>query len=236
MKALILNSGTGTRMGTITDNQPKCLTDLRGSETILSRQLEYLNDCGIRNIVITTGHQKDILEEYCRKHFPGMDFAFAYNDLYKSTNYIYSIYLARQYLNDDILMIHGDLVFEKEVLEKVLSSTVSCMTVSSTLPLPPKDFKAVVYDGYITAVGVEFFNEACYAQPLYKLLKEDWLKWLEQIEIFINRGDCRDYAENALNELNGACKIVPLDMKNMLCAEIDNLEDLEYVRNRLAER
>lgn len=37
MKALILNSGLGSRMGVYTKEHPKCMTDLVGEETILSR-------------------------------------------------------------------------------------------------------------------------------------------------------------------------------------------------------
>ena len=49
------------------------------------------------------------------------------------------------------------------------------MTVSSTLPLPEKDFKAVIKNNKIDKVGIEIFNEAMAAQPLYKLKKEDWI-------------------------------------------------------------
>ena len=42
MKALIYNSGTGSRMGKLTEDKPKCLLPLPGGETILSRQLRLL--------------------------------------------------------------------------------------------------------------------------------------------------------------------------------------------------
>ena len=55
MKALILNSGLGSRMGTLTSEQPKCMTQISGDETILSRQLRQLVDVGVEEVVITTG-------------------------------------------------------------------------------------------------------------------------------------------------------------------------------------
>jgi len=222
-------------MGNITTRHPKCLTKLIGCETILYRQLKNLADCGIDDILITTGPHRTMLEEYCITHFPNLSFTFIHNHLYSSTNYIYSIYLAKQHLIDDIIMMHGDLVFEKEVLKKLCSANISCMTVSSTLPLPMKDFKAVLQKGFITSIGVEFFDNAYAAQPLYHLKKDEWIKWLDMIEVFIYNGNKGCYAENAFNILNGACKISPLDVKDMLCAEIDNLEDLESIRKRLAE-
>lgn len=49
-----------------------------------------------------------------------MTYTFVKNELYKDTNYIYSIYCAREYLDDDILLMHGDLVFESAVLDFVV--------------------------------------------------------------------------------------------------------------------
>ncbi|MCI8324860.1 MAG: NTP transferase domain-containing protein, partial [Lachnospiraceae bacterium] len=55
MKALILNSGMGSRMGDRTSEHPKCMTEISPGETILSRQLNQLADIGIKEVVMTTG-------------------------------------------------------------------------------------------------------------------------------------------------------------------------------------
>ena len=178
MKALILNSGLGSRMGVLTSEHPKCMTEVSSRETILSRQLRMIAEAGIREVVVTTGYYDSVLVNYCRSLDLPLDFTFVKNPVYAETNYIYSIYCARDCLDDDILLMHGDLVFENEVFDRVLASPVSCMTVSSTLPLPEKDFKAVVQDGMIRKVGVEFFNDAVEAQPLYLLKRDDWKLWL----------------------------------------------------------
>ena len=168
MKALILNSGLGSRMGVLTSEHPKCMTEISPQETILSRQLKLLSDVGVRDVVITTGLFDAVLVNYCQSLESPLHFTFVKNPQYADTNYIYSIYCAREYLDDDILLMHGDLVFEYEVLERVMASESSCMTVSSTQPLPEKDFKAVVEDGLVKKVGVEFFNNAVEAQALYQ--------------------------------------------------------------------
>ena len=79
--------------------------------------------------------------------------------------------------------MHGDLVFENEVFDLVVNSEKSCMTVSSTLPLPEKDFKAQISDGKVIKVGVDIFNDAVEAQALYKLNQADWKKWLDKIVV-----------------------------------------------------
>ena len=158
MKALILNSGLGSRMGVLTSEHPKCMTEISVHETILSRQLKLLSDAGVDQVVMTTGLFDGVLVNYCNSLGLPIQYTFVKNPLYKETNYIYSIYCAKEYLDDDIILMHGDLVFEAEVLDRVVSSPVSCMAVSSTLPLPEKDFKAVVKDGLVQKVGIEFFK------------------------------------------------------------------------------
>ena len=164
MKALILNSGLGSRMGVLTSEHPKCMTEISARDTILSRQLRLIAESGIEDVVMTTGYYDTVLVKYCESLDLPLKFTFVKNPVYDKTNYIYSIYCARDYLDDDVILMHGDLVFEAEVFERVVASPVSCMTVSSTLPLPDKDFKARVADGMVTAVGVDIFNEAMEAQ------------------------------------------------------------------------
>ena len=236
MKALILNSGLGHRMGVLTSEHPKCMTEVSPADTILSRQLKQCADYGISEVVMTTGYYDKVLVDYCNfLHLP-LKFTFVNNPLYDKTNYIYSIWCAQEYLrDDDILLMHGDLVFENRVLDAVLGSETSCMAVSSTLPLPEKDFKAVIKDGRIEKVGIEFFDSAMAAQPLYKLLKADWLVWLDNIGRFCDAGTRQCYAENAFNEVSGKCIIRPVDVQDMLCSEIDTPQDLETVSARLAQ-
>ncbi len=235
MKALILNSGMGSRMGVLTSEHPKCMTEISPRETILSRQLTQLCDAGVKQVVITTGLFGPALEAYCESLDLPLEYTFVHNPDYRITNYIYSIYLAREYLDDDILLMHGDLVFENEVLDRVLGSEGSCMTVSTTLPLPEKDFKAVIKDGKVLKVGVGFFENAAAAQALYHLKREDWQRWLKEIEAFVDAGKLTVYAEEALNAIEGAANIAALDVQDLLCAEIDDAQDLAVVTRRLKE-
>ncbi len=235
MKALILNSGFGSRMGVITKEHPKCMTDLNEHETILSRQLQLLCDTGITQVVITTGYYNTVLEEYCAGLGLPLHYEFVLNPVYDQTNYIYSIYCAKAQLQDqDVLLLHGDLVFEESVLQDLLAFPHSCMKVSSTVPLPEKDFKAVICDGKVQKVGIEFFENAMEAQAMYKLNSKDWNIWLDEISAFCESDNRKCYAEVALNQVTEKCIIYPYDVQDRLCAEIDNPEDLEIIKAKLA--
>lgn len=234
MKALILNSGIGKRMGDLTSKHPKCMIKINNDETIISRQLKLLQQFEIKEVIITTGPFDKALIDYCNSLNLQLDLMFVNNPVYDKTNYIYSIYLAKEYLNDDIIMMHGDLVSELDVLRKLLKQENSCMTISSTLPLPLKDFKAVIKKNSIAKIGVEFFDNAVAAQPLYKLYKEDWKIWLDQIINYCESGHVSCYAENAFNDVSDRCIIYPMDFFNSLCAEIDTPEDLVIIKDRLS--
>lgn len=235
MKALILNSGLGHRMGVLTSERPKCMTEIPVADTILSRQLKFIVAAGIKDIVITTGYFDEVLVQYCNSLNLPLNFTFVNNPLYAETNYIYSIYCAREHLDDDILLMHGDLVFEYSVLEDLLAFSKSCMKVSSTIALPEKDFKAVVHNGKVEKVGIEYFTDAMEAQALYKLNKDDWKLWLNEIITFCETDNRRCYAENAFNSISDKCAIYAFDAKDRLCSEIDTPEDLKMVSERLNE-
>lgn len=228
-----MNSGLGSRMGVLTSEHPKCMTEISHSDTILSRQLKLIAQAGITEVVMTTGYYDSILEEYCESLDLPLRYTFVKNPVYDKTNYIYSIYCAREYLDDDILLMHGNLVYENTVFDDVLKSKHSCMTISSTLPLPEKDFKAVLSEGRICKIGIEFFDNAVAAQPLYKLNRDDWRVWLDRIIAFCENGNTKCYADNAFNEVAESCKIVPLDVQDRLCAKIDNPTDLKKVSEQL---
>ncbi len=212
MTALILNSGRGSRMGYLTEEASKCMTSLSDSGTILSRQLRMLAEARITNVVMTTGYCQEKLEAYCQECGFAGQITFVHNPVWQDTNYIYSIYCAQEFLEDDILLMHGDLVFESRVLDELLACPDSCMVVDSTLGLSQKDFKAVLENGYVTAEGVELFQSAAAAMPLYKLNRADWKIWLEEIVTLCDSGKRDCYAENALNNVSNCCLIKPCDI------------------------
>jgi len=231
LKALLLNSGTGSRLGELTNTTNKCLVKIADNKTILDEQLTRLINCGITDIIVTTGKFSEDLEKFILAGYTDANFTFVNNPVYDKTNYIYSIFLAKDLLkNQDILLMHGDLMFETSVLEDILSSPHSVMVTDKAKPLPPKDFKAVIDDEKIIRVGVNEFENACYAQPLYKLLAKDWDIWLDEICAFCNAGKTDVYAENAFNDVSHKMNLYPLDINNRLCFEVDTIEDLEYAK------
>ena len=122
MIAILLNSGQGTRMGDLTKDIPKCLVKINqeGNETLLGHQIKNIIQCGITELIITTGPFEEKIKTFVQNNFPNLKVTYIKNDQYKKTNYIYSLWLIKDLIKDNSIIMHGDLVFEKNLLEKLL--------------------------------------------------------------------------------------------------------------------
>jgi len=236
MRAVILNSGLGKRMGELTENNHKAMVQLSNGEAVFLRQLRILMECGIKEFVVTTGPYKEKIEAAVAQMNTKnqVSFTFVHNPCYDKTNYIYSMYLAKQFLDDDILLMHGDLVFTKKLVEEMCKDNIA--TVNKKKSLPEKDFKAKLEENRIQKIGIELFDEDCYAfQPFYKLSKEYVMRWREQICKFIEKGIDQVYAENALNEILPSLNMNAFDYEDYYIDEIDTPEDLKRVSEEIRQ-
>ena len=118
MKALILNSGMGSRMGILTSGHRKCMMEISQGETILPGLLIQFADAGITEVVMSTGYCDSMLTDCCESLGFPLWFTFVKNPVCDRTNYISSICRAQEYLGSDIILMHGDLVFESEVFDR----------------------------------------------------------------------------------------------------------------------
>ena len=229
MKAIIFNSGYGNRMGEFTKDHHKSMAPLKNGESIFHRQLRILSEEGIRDIIVTTGPFEDQLKTEAAD-FSELNVTFIRNDIFDKTNYIYSMYLARDQICDDMLYFHGDLVFSRKLIHDVLNCPdKNTATVNFTKALPEKDFKGRIRDGKVMEVSIHIFDDDCFAfQPFYKLDKATSTAWVEKVSEFIQKGECKCYAENALNDIFPDLDIRAFPYENYYIDEIDNLDD--YVR------
>ena len=230
MKAIIFNSGLGHRMGDETKTHHKSMTQLKDGETIFHRQLRLLSEEGVRDFIITTGPFEEQLKAEA-EDFPELNFTFVRNDIYDKTNYIYSMYLARDYIDDDMLFLHGDLVFDRKLAHDMIQcQEKSAATVNFKKALPEKDFKGRVQDGKVVEVSIKIFDDDCFAfQPFYKLEKAAASAWVGKVVEFIHKGEDKCYAENALNEIFPALNVRAFSYENYYIDEIDNMEDYARV-------
>ena len=229
---MILNSGRGTRLYPLTKTKPKALLKI-GNKPLLGHQLDCLFECGIRDVIITTGPFDGEIRKYVAEEFPHLKVYFVKNPKYRTTNYVYSMWLAKDLVNEDIILLHGDLFFEKKLLNRLIEEkNVNCVLVNKKIKPPEKDFKAVIDDNQVKKIGVEFSGRnAFFSAPLYRFSKADFLRWLHQIGELVKRGDLTVYAEDAFNEISDKLILRPLYFDEETCLEIDTKDDLELARS-----
>lgn len=231
MKAIILASGAGRRLSPLTNQLPKPLIKV-GDKAILDYQLESLIDHGISKVVITTGPFKEKLEEHVRRNYV-VEARFIYNPEYKVTNYIYTLWLTKEAVDDDVILLHGDLLFDSSLVGKLIRAEGNRVLVNKGIRSPKKDFKAVVEGDRVTKIGVKLSGSNVYfCAPMYKFLRSDFLRWLAEIEKFIKREKINCYAEDAFNEISDKIMLRPLYHEEF-CMEIDTADDLEEAKRWL---
>ncbi len=113
MKAIILAAGVGTRLGR---PFPKSLSVLPSGERIIGRQIRLLREAGIRHITIVVGFKKELIME----EFP--DVFYSYNPIFYVTNTSKSLLHAIEHLDDDILWMNGDVIFDGAILQQLIST------------------------------------------------------------------------------------------------------------------
>ena len=138
---------------------------------------------------------------------------------------------AYEYLDDDVLLLHGDLVFNKSLVIKLLENkNKSVCLYNEEKALPEKDFKGRFKNNKLLEVSVNIFDDDCYAfQPLYKLDRKDLQLWKDKVAEFVRNGNVKVYAENALNEITDNMNIYGMSYKDDYIDEIDNEEDYNRV-------
>ena len=226
MQAIILAAGIGKRLQPLTHEIPKCLIQV-GNFVILGRILDSLKANGICDIIITTGPFEEKIKGFVAQHYPALNTIYVKNDQYDKTNYIYSLWLARDYIKGDIILMHGDLVYDPLLMRRVVLNDETCVLVHKNV-VSEKDFNARVENGRIREIGVKVFGESArFCVPLYKVLKDDWKEWMDEMGRFVERGEVTCYAENALNNITDRVKLAPLFFDEEFAMEVDDFDDLK---------
>jgi histidinol-phosphate/aromatic aminotransferase/cobyric acid decarboxylase-like protein/choline kinase len=119
MQAIILAAGMGKRLGKYTQDGTKCMVRVNG-KSLIERALEALIQAGIRRVVLVVGYRAEALSGFLEGKFPALEIVYVRNETYETTNNIYSLWLAREYLAaDDTLLLESDLIFQPEILAKL---------------------------------------------------------------------------------------------------------------------
>lgn len=114
-KAVILAAGAGRRLGHFTEVHPKPLLEINATP-ILGNCLTRLKEAGVEEVVLVVGHFADQIKAFAGEDYAGLRIRYIASEKYATTNNIYSLWLAREELNDDILLVEADIFFDNKLL------------------------------------------------------------------------------------------------------------------------
>jgi choline kinase len=121
---MVLAAGAGRRLQPDTDALPKALLPVDGDTTILDIALRNLAAVGLRDVVVVVGHAAGVISDRAaameRAH--GVTLQLVHNDRAQEWNNAYSLWLAREYFNQGVLLLNGDTVHPVSVEKALLAA------------------------------------------------------------------------------------------------------------------
>lgn len=111
-KAVIMAAGLGSRLRPITLHTPKPLIDVNGTRMI-DTIIQALQYNGIYEIHIVVGYKKECFKSLL-KEYKGIDLI--ENPYYSVANNISSLYVAREYLDECIILDGDQIIYNPKVL------------------------------------------------------------------------------------------------------------------------
>lgn len=227
--AVLLAAGTGSRLYPLTKKEPKCLTMVSGT-SILARLVSNLNEHGFKRLIIVTGHLEDCIRNFLGNQSGNIKIEYVFSPKYKSTNNIYSLWMARKKIKESFMLIESDLVFDKSLL----SDMVYPDRMAAALMQPWMDGTCVTVDQENTVKTFVPNNEEVFGENIYKTVNiyslsyKSWSNVLKRLNEYIKAGKVNDYYEKVFADLvaEGSLSFEKISFDDKPWYEIDNLLDL----------
>jgi histidinol-phosphate/aromatic aminotransferase/cobyric acid decarboxylase-like protein/choline kinase len=237
MQAVILAAGVGKRLGHLTRTSTKCMVELNGRK-LVDYAFEALAKAGIERAIMVVGHGADEVRRFLGSSYRGVAVSYVENTVYAKTNNIYSLYLAKDYMEeDDTLLLESDIIFDRNLLKEVraheaenlavvakfqswMDGTVATMDAEDNITsfIPKKKLDWGDLDGYYKTVNI------------YKLSRTFCRShFLPFLATYIEAKGVNEYYEEVLKILtfidSGALKAFEMGSRHWY--EIDDIQDLD---------
>lgn len=239
MQGLMLAAGMGKRLGKYTKGNTKCMLNVAG-KTLIERAVDALKNVGINRLVMVVGYKSENLKKFINENIKDMEIVFIDNPDYDKSNNIYSLYLAKEWLEkDDTIMLESDLIYENKMIEELvkdknknvalvakyeqwMDGTVVTLDDKNRITsfVEKKDFKFDRTDEYYKTVNI------------YKLSKEfSKNEYIPFLETYMKAYGLNEYYELALKAIAHLSRsdLKALPIKNIKWYEIDDAQDYDIV-------
>lgn len=238
-----------SRLRPLTNDTPKCLLKV-GERCLLQRSIDALKQNGIREFAIVTGYLHEKIEQFVNQQYgDSISVTYIYNDVYASTNNIYSLWLARpEAENEEMLLLDSDLLYDPEIIARVLADDADNVLTLIRHELGEEEMKVVVNaEGAITEISktCRVADAAGESLGIEKMGKDYTSALYAELDIMMNAEryttlngkdvDQRDiFYERAFERLipQGHTYHV-LDVTELFSCELDTVEDFENAKAKI---
>jgi choline kinase len=236
MKAVILAAGRGTRIRSVHGEHPKCLIEVDNT-TILDHQLDALSMVGISDVAIVVGYEKEqIIAHVNARRLLTQRIHFIENPVFASTNNIFSLWLALDWLRgDSFIVLNADLIFDPEILNLAL-----CPYAPISLSVDPlwrdETTKVIILDDHVIRVSKklsreEFSGTSIGITVFCKAIQD---RFFHKMEDVIAAGQVNELFTVAVDDLaNEGVPVGYTSTDGLPWAEIDDPVDLTFAQQNV---
>jgi choline kinase len=235
VKAILLAAGRGTRISRMVEEIPKSTLPLGGTpliritvEMLLKRGIEVIICIGYRHI-----HIKQVLK--------GLPVKYYLNPFYDITNSIASLWIARNEIDDDMLILNADVYFSNEILDIILSDKKDVtMAIDKSRTATGDYFFSTTPNGCIRKYGKEIPLEErnCEYVGIAKINKSFTPHFKRRMDALIKTQHHDYWWENVLYSFTDFKEknIYTVDVNGLFWSEIDYFDDYERILNYMDQK
>ncbi len=229
MKAIIMAAGGGRRLLGLNLNKPKCLLTASGGETLIRRSVNLLVSKGISDITVIVGYKADLIRNELNN-----DVTYFENPHFRTTNSIMSLWYAKDLLEDDVLLLNGDLYYEHDILDYAINQTNPVVMLADSTRIDNADYRFGFIGDQINRFGKHLTNQETDGEYVGIVrIDECFIQTFKQtLEEMITAGKSNIWWEDVLYSF--ISKHVPIhffDVAGTFWTEVDTLRDYKYLKN-----
>jgi L-glutamine-phosphate cytidylyltransferase len=226
MKALIMAAGKGTRISRYIEGKPKCTVNI-GNISLIEYTIQELRKRGIKDIALVLGYKAQVLEDTLSDY----DVKLYYNYFYDVTNSIASAWFAKDFINDDILMMNADVFLEASLLDELLLEDKNPVLFADSSRKEEADYKFYFENEKLMKYGKNLNGKDISGEyvGIAKIQKSFLPSFHERLESLIKEGCHSMWWEDVIYSFVEDRDIYVKDIVGKFWAEVDFIEDYERI-------
>jgi choline kinase/predicted transcriptional regulator len=199
--------------------------------TLIERTIKLLSKYNIEKIIIASGYKSEFYKKLLKK-YPNIKII--ENKKYKTTGNMYSLYLLRKYLQEDFILLEGDLVFEETLIPLLLNSKEKNVTLIDTSVSNKEDSLYVtIKNGELLNISKGKYSLEKISGELIGISKLKYNSYLKMLDKFTQIENKLFFYEYSFLDKNIFPDLKCISSEEKLWGEIDNQKQYEYIKNNI---